>query len=639
MLDFSRRQLLILNELSHHENLTSAELALVVDASVRTVKTDISYLKGKLKDEGIMIDSKPNHGYQLKYKNERSIDFLANQLETVNVKRLYTFKQNNYERIFYIIRRLLLKEKHMKLDILADEMFISRSTLNGDMIEVKKILNQYNLKIVAKVNYGIIIQGTEINKRLCIAEYYYHNHTELGYKNTNDFSYFKKHNDKYIQTIESQLRMVCEEHSILLSDFSMKNIAIHIFISIQRNLSNHKINVTNTYLEKIETSEIFKASYKLCMRLNALFGCKFNEVDSAYVFMHIESKQLLNSVTSIAIEQQIKVEKVLEKIYREIKNNFDIDVSKDKTLNQFLVLHIPQMIKRIQNQMVIRNPVVHENLQKYLFATKVTISATEIIQNEYDVQISLEEFGYLLLYFNVALRNLQKSNKITIGLISGRGRAETIMYINEIKENFPENKYQLINFDTKEKAIQYIKHIDVLVSSYEVNLSRPVLQVAIEKGNYIQKIRESVSKMDLYKLNIGAYFKPAFSDFYVEGNDKQTILKNIVKKLRSLEIIEQDVQLELPFVAHELGNNIVHLQDLYKICRKPFCFIAVLKKPVIWDKDIVRVLFIIKTKRDGDHHLNILCDMFSEWTRDKEKVNKLINNKDYSLFLKDIQDY
>jgi transcriptional antiterminator len=639
MLDFSRRQLLILNELSRKESLTSTELSLVVDASVRTVKTDIYQLKEKLIGYGIMIYSKPNQGYQLYYKSGESKSFLTNRLNALNVERLYTFKKNNYERVFYIIRRLLLKDNYMKLDILADEMFISRSTLNGDMIEVKKILDKYNLEVVAKVNYGIIIQGTEINKRMCISEYYYHNHAELSYKNNNEFSYFKKHNDKYIQTIESQLSMVCDEHSILLSDFSMKNIAIHIFISIQRSLTGNKVTVRNEYLEKIETTEIFKASYKLCMRLNALFGCRFDGIDSAYVFMHIESKQLLNDVRSFTQEQQSEVEDVLDKIYKEIKNNFDIDISKDKTLNQFLVLHIPQMIKRIRNQMVIRNPVVHENLRKYLFATKVTISATEIIQNTYDVKISLEEFGYLLLYFNVALRNLEKKKRITIGLMSGRGRAETIMYINEMKENFPEDKYRLINCDTREKAVNNLRNIDILVSSYEVNLDSPVLQVAIEKGDYIHKVRESISKLDLYKLTVGDYFKPQFSDFNLEGNDKQSILQNIVKKLRSLEIIEQEVDLDIPFVAHELGNKIVHLQDLYKICRKPFCFIAVLKKPVMWDKDIVRVLFFIKTKRDGDHHLNILCDMFSRWTRDKEKVNRLINDKDYSLFLKEILDY
>ncbi|WP_342508615.1 BglG family transcription antiterminator [Sporosarcina sp. FSL K6-2383] len=638
-MNFSRRELLILNELFHKKSLTSTDLSLVVDTSVRTVKTDISNLKVKLSDYGITIHSKPNQGYKLNYENADSITFLTNQLKSMNVERLYTFKKNNYERVFYVLRRLLLKDVYIKLDVLANDMFISRSTLNADMIEVKKVLNKYELKLTSKANHGIMIQGTEINKRMCIAEYYYHNNTKLGYESKNESSYFKEHNDKYIQTIESILRIVCEEYLIVLSDFSIKNIAIHIFISIQRNLSGNKISVPNTYLKKIRTKEIFKASENLSMRLNALFGCNFQEVDSAYIFMHIESKQLLNDSTSITNEQQTEVKKVLENIYAEIKSNFDIDISEDKTLNQFLALHIPQMIKRIRNNMVIRNPVVHENLQKYIFATKVTISATEIIQNHYDVQINLDEFGYLVLYFNVALRNLQKNKKITIGLMSGRGRAETIMYINEIKENFSDEKYELINYDSKEKAISHLDDIDILVSSYEVELSRNILQVAIEKGNYINEIREYTNKTDLYKLNIENYFQPQFSDFYLEGKDKESVLSNLVKKLQSLDIIKSEVQMDMPFVAHEIGNNIVHLQDLYKICRKSFCFIAVLENPIIWDKDIIRVLFIIKTKRDGDHNLSILCDMFSKWTSNKENVNRLIQNKDYDLFLQSIQDY
>lgn len=638
-MDVNRRELLILNELFHKGRLTSKDLSFVVDASIRTVKTDISHLKLLLKDHGITIDSRPNKGYKLHYKDQYSFDFLETQLQSKNVERLYSFKKNNFERIYYILRRLLLKDMYIKLDDLAEDMFISRSTLNADMNDVKKVLHKFHLNVVSKANYGILVEGTEVNKRLCIAEYYYHNNIELGYRSNNEFSYFKEHNDRYIQTIESQLRLVCEEYFILLSDFSLKNIAIHIFISIQRNFSGHKITVSHSYLEKIRTKKIFNACEDLCVKLNGLFRCKFQEEDCAYIFMHIEGKQLLNNLSDITTEQQVEVRAVLDKIYTEIKNNFDIDISEDETLNQFLPLHIPQMIKRIRNDMVIRNPVVHENLQKYLFSTKVTISATEIIQNHYNVHINLDEFGYLVLYFNVALMNLQKNRKITIGLMSGRGRAETIMYINDIKENFPDPIYELITFDSNEEAIMSLDHLDILVSSYEVELSRPVLQVAIEKGDYINKIREYAEKIDLYKLDMETYFQPNFSDFYLEGKDKKSVLKNIVKKLQSLDIIENDVQMDLPFVDHEIGNNIVHLQDLYKICRKPFCFIAVLKKPIIWDKDIIRVLFMIKTKRDGDHHLNILCDMFSTWTRNQEHVSRLINQKDYKVFVKDIQNY
>src|SRR5699024_2123038 len=150
-----------------------------------------------------------------------------------------------------------------------------------------------------------------------------------------------------------------------------------------------------------------------------------------------------------------------------------------------------------------------------------------------------------------------------------------------------------------------------------------------EKGNYINNIWKIINKVDLNDLDVDKYFKPEHMNFELEGDSQQEILQQVVVDLKKQNIIEQDVNVEVPFVSHEIGNNIVHLQDLQKICRKPVCYIAVLKSPISWEKDIIKVLFLIKTKKDGDHNLNILCDMFSNWTRDRQMVNRLINHKSF----------
>ncbi|PAV28382.1 hypothetical protein CIL05_17265 [Virgibacillus profundi] len=639
MLDLNRRQLLILNELFQQEIRTAANLSLVAEASIRTVKNDISILREKLNNHGITIDSSPNKGYQLLYHDGSSKDFLSKFFSQIDIKRLNLFKRNNYERIFFIIRTLLLSKDYQKLDDLADEMFVSRSTLSGDMTEVKRILANYQLDIDSKANYGIVIQGDELNKRICIAEHFFHNKTTFENSKEVDLK-VDGLNQAVIPIIEEQLRLICEQNQIILSDFSLKNIAIHVLISIFRSKSGHMINSSQQYEQEIMSKfpNIYSASKKLCSTINLVFNTKLNDGDIAYIGMHLEGKQLLEN-SGVKDDKLEEANHVVKDIYKEIKNNFDIDISMDSILNEYLALHILQMVRRINNGMVLRNPVVHENLQKYLFATKVTISATKVIEDYYDIKINLDEFGYLVLYFNVALRNLRKKKRTTICLVSGRGRAETIMYINELKENFPEDAYHLINYDSIDEAIEHINHIDVLVSSYEIKISRPVPQVAIEKGNYINNIRQIINKLDLNNLDIKKYFKLENTNFQLEGENKKSILQNIVADLKRLNIIEPHITVDKPFISHEIGNNIVHLQDLHKICRKPVCYIAVLKTPIIWDKDIIKVLFLIKTKRDGDHNLNVLCNMFSNWTQDKEKVNRLINNKDYKLFMDDIQNY
>ncbi len=225
-------------------------------------------------------------------------------------------------------------------------------------------------------------------------------------------------------------------------------------------------------------------------------------------------------------------------------------------------------------------------------------------------------------------------------MVSGRGRAETIMYLEELRDKFPQDKYVITNCDSVEDIIGRIGDYDIFVSSYELDIPQAIPQVAIEKGDYIKQIQQIANNIDFYRGDFSGYFnryfQETFSNFHLEGSDKESILQNILQDLKSQGIVEPHSELANPFVAHEIGNNIVHLQDLYKICRKPVCYIAVLNYPIVWDNDVVRVLFLIKTKRDGDHHLNILCEMFSKWAQNKENIQRLVKRKNYKVFLDDI---
>ncbi|GGP07469.1 BglG family transcription antiterminator [Oceanobacillus neutriphilus] len=638
---FNRRELLILNELLSLKYKTAAQLALTADASVRTIKSDIKNLRNKLDKEGIKIDSTENKGYKLYFETAEVKTNLYKYLSHININRLHLNKRNNYERIFYIIRRLLVNVGYIKLDDLAEEMFVSRSTLNVDMPEVKRILNSYQLSLISKANYGITIKGYELNKRTCIEEYFFQNNFSAENHNDPDIR-FENYNRAFIPEIESVLKEVCDSFNVILSDFSLQNIAVYVLISIIRNKQNHPIDLhaDNTKELNQDNSHVGKASQQFLEILNSKFNAELSDNEMLYISMHIETKQILQSKNMIKEANWPKIDQALEAVYFEIKNNFDIDLSNDFILKKYLALHVYQMLRRVRSGMVLRNPIVHENLQKYIFAAKVTISAVKVMEDYFNIKINLNEFGYLMLYFNVALRNLNKKSKISICMVSGRGRAETIMYLEELRDKFPQDKYVITNCDSVEDIIGRLGDYDIFISSYEMDIPEAIPQVAIEKGDYIKQIQQIANNIDFYRGDFSdyfnRYFQEAFSNFHLEGSDKESILQNILQDLKEQDIVESHSELEAPFVAHEIGNNIVHLQDLHKVCRKPVCYIAVLNDPIVWDNDVVRVLFLIKTKRDGDHHLNILCEMFSKWAQNKENIQRLVKRKNYKVFLDDI---
>jgi lichenan operon transcriptional antiterminator len=42
----------------------------------------------------------------------------------------------------------------------------------------------------------------------------------------------------------------------------------------------------------------------------------------------------------------------------------------------------------------------------------------------------------------------------------------------------------------------------------------------------------------------------------------------------NLDLIKTEKEHRIPFVAHEIGNGVIHLQDLYKLCNKAVCLVV-----------------------------------------------------------------
>lgn len=298
--------------------------------------------------------------------------------------------------------------------------------------------------------------------------------------------------------------------------------------------------------------------------------------------------------------------------------------------------HIPQMVKRIRKNLVIRNPFLQENMRKYLFALKITESAVHIIEMTYQVKIPLDEFGYLLFYFQTALNKLKKRRKISIGFIMGRGRSESILYQQEIRSSLPEEGFTLQLFRSQADVDQSENKIDIIVSVFPIQAMNFKYMVTIESGNYIEKIKKIADKIEVEEVNLDKYFKEGYFITSLKGNTKEEVYQNILTILNEKEILRGKIQENPPFISQEIGNDMVHLQDLYKYCKKPIGFVGILENPFIWEKSIVKAIFLIKTKRDGDVDLPIICQIISDFISDSKKISNLKEERDYRQFRKNL---
>lgn len=630
------RQILIVNSLYKKGTLRSQDLALAVNVSLRTIKYEIKEIKTKLDDQVAQLKSSPK-GYEIIIYDAEFERYLDDLNASRKIQAMDTLQAHNYDRVFYILRRILTDDAYVKFDDLAQEIYVSLSTINQDIREVKRILEGYSLTVKSKPYHGICVEGSELNKRLCIAEYIFYNDQVFI--------------DQYLDKIRESLPIDCSQigvaedilrnwtirNHVMVSEITIRNIAIHIFIAMIRNRQGHFMTVEEDDLARIAKEPLYQAVADLVGEVETAFSYGFKPCERAYIFMHVDGKRVIEAADEKIAVGQVDVEAVLDAIFAELKSNFNIDISGDRDLRTFLSLHIPQMIKRINHHLAVRNPMVHENLRQYLYATKVTISAVAIIEEFYQVSIPLDEFGYLLFYFNMALLNIKKQRTFRIGFISSRGRSESLMYENELKSTFA--NAEITRFSNVKEAEAGDDSVDVVVSVNRVKSNGISHQISVEEGDHVDKVQNFLRRIDLYGLDVDHYFKPDFFVTGLGGKSRSEILAKIYGKLKSLGIIEKDQERKMPFVSHEIGNKTVHLQDLHKILRKEVCLAVVLDKPIFWEKSVIQVLFLIKTKKQGDKDLFILCDLFSSFVSDKSKVNRLISKQDYGSFMEDILDY
>jgi len=161
-----KRWLDILNLLVERVPVTSETLAKQLQLSSKTVRTEMKELQKALDKEGAHLYSRTNAGYYLEITDRKQYDRFLSSLQGNG-----DMPVDSQERIRYILEVLLENDgDFIKLDDLAEQLYISRSRLVADLNEVKAILKEYHLSMEAKPHYGFRLKaGDEMDVRLCMA--------------------------------------------------------------------------------------------------------------------------------------------------------------------------------------------------------------------------------------------------------------------------------------------------------------------------------------------------------------------------------------------------------------------------------------------------------------------------------------
>lgn len=372
-----RRQLKILKELSSaHQPVTSDQLASLIEVSSRTIRKDIKALNDELEQSGAYIYALKGKGFELVVKDKRLFDQYVQELDP-------TFNQNldlpdtPIERIKYLLNLILRNNEPIKLDDLSEQIHVGRSTLQADLKSIRPLLERYSLTVISRPNYGLILQGTELNRRFAISEYLY-DHREIGPNliQLKQVSAIAEMNETTLNDIWIILLYQIEVNKIVLSDIALNNLFVHIVIAYKRIKEGYSVNLIKQELADIQTQKEYEVAQKIIMQIQEVLGVSFPEIEIAYIAIHLLGTKLVNtSLTLDGSNEQVvnpEILQLVEDILKRIQKELSLQLTQDRELKISLALHLKPAINRYKYNMNIRNPMLEDIKSHYpLKSTKM----------------------------------------------------------------------------------------------------------------------------------------------------------------------------------------------------------------------------------------------------------------------------
>jgi Transcriptional antiterminator len=597
----------------------------------RTLREDIRQYKNVIeKQAGCRIESKPNAGYILHVFDEKLYNEFLKTLLYQETNTQFLIPVNQEERIFYIVRYFLSHEDYVRIDDLAEEIYVSKSTLNADIREVKERLSYFNLKLVSRPYYGLKISGTEKDIRSCMAQYFYH---------------FDNYDEQYIENIRIQSRAIDKEafeqikdilyttiskYAFKLTDFGFQNLSIHLLISLNRIKQQ-------TYIE-----EFFKGSESLMDRIEMtiakdlakqmdnFFDIHIPESEIHYIAIHLMGKQALQQSDHQFVLEQATTE-IADAILAEIKTVFALDLTMDLDLYAMMTLHLQPMLNRVKFDLHIANPLNEQIKKDSPIAFEMAVVAGKVIARRLHKTVSDNELGYLALHFSLALErmNHQTKKNIIIVCASGAGSSQILLY--KIRNKFHD-------YLDKVLVTEAYKLVDIQQEDYDLILSTipltfetkiPVIQVQY----FLDENDVSTLENVLIKHNgdtqsfISHCFREEFFFNHIEGKTRDEVIANMCERISEKYPLLEDfyaLVMERESVSPtEVGNRIAIPHPIRLVMDETFVAVGVLDKPIKWDKQQVKFVFMLCIQKDTEEALSIFNEVLSSLVLNSQRILEL----------------
>lgn len=605
----------IMKSLSTQSYTTSKALAEQLKVSSRTIRNDISLLNQELKKNGAYIESKARHGMLLHITNEAAYHtYYQNLMNSSPI--------NKDNRIVQIIEYLLTLEDSVTMDDLCDIFYVSRSTMKKDMKDIRKIFEKHHITIDHRANQGLKIVGTEQNFRNCLAALQKSRLEEISLK------------DENLETIIHIISTQVNKHNFEISDYSIRNFALHISVAITRIKDGKELELNSDTEDQLGNSPDIDLLLAIVSEIEKAFHVHFTKGEIGYLLLQISGKKTITTKnisgnTVISEETYKLVTQMLERV----NEVFKIDFRYDLELITMLSTHLMPLEIRAKHGIAVHNSMADDIRHNVMLSYNMAIIACDTLEQKIGMKLPMDEIAFVALPFSLALKRKWSNQKEKVLIVCGSGKASSELLAYQVKENFG-NYLDVVGATNRHSLEMYdFSNVDYILTTVPIDIPVPIPIIRTStffETNAINKVNQAIT--DTRSNRFVEYFHKNMI-FWSSSDNKKEILEQMCQKAIKNYNIPDDffhfVMKREEIGRTSFGNLITIAHPIHPIGQESFVALTILDHPIDWDGEPAQLIFLLSMKESGE---NKMKDFYKAMT-------KLVNNKQYIELLTKAQNY
>ena len=516
-------------------SVTTYQLASFFKVNIRSVQQDLVELQDWI--------NAMKWDVSLKRLTGQEINLLVSEEER-DVIIQFIHEQNPFlkaygpeERRYLILLELFKRDEPIIVKEMELDFQVSESTILRDLNHLQAWLEQRGLILIRRQNYGIQLDGPELNWRMAKFDFIKEYLLVVNRLSLQDlfvqlqydkFSYDKTLYDHYVvlqcllpeedfHSLVGLLRSTLQFEKYQLTDDAIVSLLIHIAIVMHRVEKGKFITLEQDQCNYIKQLPSYTTTKLLLQELQQFIGdVHFPAEEVSYIAMHLAGSRFVHPVRLFGDGSHTDLVNIVDHLVRTLEGFTQLELRKDHQFISGLYAHLRPMLERLKFGIPIRNELLKEVKDKYPDIYTATKLAVLSVEAHLPSLVPDDEIGYITLHVGAVIERMKQSKKIQqkrAVLVCGNGVGTSNLIQIQLTREFPEvaiigNKhaYEVQDLTTDD--------VDLIISTIEIK--HPTIPVIC--------IRPILSTQDFEMLRL-ALKKEGTSSVYWEKVIDQIVVE------------------------------------------------------------------------------------------------------------------